>query len=216
MDDTVAKQRIISHMNADHQDSISRYLQHHHSQTVWSSSTGRITSISLSELTMSCSTGTFTTPFTPPMSSLREARERLVAMDKACVTALGVSDITIRTFPPPTGPFLAGCVIVVSTLVSFSSRGNFAPEGVIGSVVPEFFRRFCYAIQPILFTTVLGIHVVETVWMAFGRLRKYNVSPRSKVYWFWLGDAFCEGVGSYIRFDRLVKTKKMEKEKVKH
>ena len=134
------------------------------------------------------------------MTSYREARERLVDMDKDCVTALGRSDITVREYTFPTGWHLALFCTVSATLMAFSLRSNFAAHGMIARLVPDAFRRFCWTIQPYLFWGMILIHGAETANMARGRLIKHNVNMNDANYWKWLGDCFIEGVGAYDRF----------------
>ncbi|KAF2157788.1 hypothetical protein K461DRAFT_274018 [Myriangium duriaei CBS 260.36] len=214
--DAAAKARIISHMNADHHDSVVRYLENYHHLSHWTATSGHITDITLSTLTIASSSGSHSIPFDPPMSSFRDARERLVVMDKECVAALGRSDITVREWVVPRGVFLALFIIVSTTFIAFSLRSNFAPSGIFAPFLPSFFRRFCHAIQPVVFYGMLAIHASEAVYMARGRLRKHNVNVRSAVYWQWVGDAFIEGFGAFFKFDELVRRKRVEKERQKH
>lgn len=136
------------------------------------------------------------------MGSFREARERLVQMDKDCLQALGRSDITIKEFVAPTGPYLVGFVVVLTTFLAFSFRGNFEAGSIISAVLPTRFARFCWTIQPFVLYPMLVIHSVESWHMARGRLRKHNVNVRDRVWWLWMGTTFIEGVGSYNRLVR--------------
>ena len=133
------------------------------------------------------------------MTSYREARERLVDMDKECVSALDRSDITIKEYTPPKGWYLALFMLVTATFISFGRRSNFAPGGVIASVVPDVFRRFCWTIQPFILYGMLLIHTAEMIHLGRGRLRRHNVNIRNPQYWMWMGDCFIEGVGAYNR-----------------
>lgn len=134
------------------------------------------------------------------MASFREARERLVAMDKECVAALDRSDITIREWQPPYGWYLALFVTVSVTFLAFSTRSNFAPNSLFAAFLPDFFRKFCYAIQPYLLVFLLVVHGAETFTMASGRLKRHNVNIRTLIYWQWVGDTFIEGVGAFNRW----------------
>ncbi|TKX24037.1 hypothetical protein C1H76_3605 [Elsinoe australis] len=214
--DAAAKQRIIGHMNADHHDSVVRYLEHYHGQSAWSAYSGKITDVSLSDITFQSEAGSFKTVIEPPMASFREARERLVAMDKECVAALDRSDITIREWQPPYGWYLALFVTVSVTFLAFSTRSNFALDSLFAAILPDFFRKFCYAIQPYLLVFLLVVHGAETFTMASGRLKRHNVNIRTLVYWQWVGDTFIEGVGAFNRFDKLVRQKQIAKAQQKH
>ncbi|KAI5195028.1 hypothetical protein E4T39_08397 [Aureobasidium subglaciale] len=214
--DEAAKTRIISHMNADHHDSVVRYLEHYHHLPGYQAWTGKITDASLDHIAFECAGLKYRTPLEPPMTSFREARERLVQMDKECVEALGRSDITVKEFLPPKGPYLVGFIIVLTTFVAFSSRSNFEQGSFVSGLAPEPFARFCWKIQPYIWYGMLVIHTAETISMARGRLRKHNVNIRSQTWWLWLATTFIEGVGSYNRFDNMIRKKRAEKDKQKH
>ncbi|KAF4550177.1 Hypothetical protein D9617_18g033680 [Elsinoe fawcettii] len=214
--DAAAKQRIIGHMNADHHDSVVRYLEHFHGQSAWSAYSGKIADVTLRDITFKSDAGTFKTQFNPPMTSFREARERLVALDKECVQALGRSDISIREWPALQGWNFWQFVTLTATFLVFSRRDNFAPNSLASSILPDVIRKFNYTIQPWLFMGLVLIHSAEAVHMATGRLKKHNVNVRSLVYWQWVGDTLIEGFGAFIRFDKLVRQKQAAKAQQKH
>lgn len=149
---------------------------------------------------MQCESRTYRKPFEPPMTSYREARERVVEWDKECVSGLNRSDITVKEFLPPSGAYSIVFAVVSATFVAFCRRSNFVPGGLISRFVPEIFVHFCWTIQPILFYSMLVIHVVEAAHMATGRLRKHCVNPRTAVFWKWVGTTFIEGFGAFKRF----------------
>ncbi|KAH0363578.1 hypothetical protein KCU65_g7322, partial [Aureobasidium melanogenum] len=214
--DAAAKARIITHMNADHHDSVIRYLENYHHLPGYQAYKGKISDVSFEYIAFECAGMNYRTPLDPPMSSFREARERLVQMDKECIEALDRSDITIKEFIAPTGLYLVLFVIVSTTLVAFRTRTNFEPGTFISAVVPKSFARFCWTIQPLIWYGMLVIHGAETWNMARGRLRKHNVNIRSRVWWLWIATTFIEGVGAYNRFDKMVQKKRAEKDKQKH
>lgn len=158
-----------------------------------------ITDISLKELVFSCGNETYKTPFEPPMTSYREARERVVEMDKECLAGLKRSSVTVSEYIPPHGLYLVLFVVVSVTFVAFSTRTNFERGGYVAAVVPNAFASFCWTIQPFILYPMMLIHAAETYHMATGRLRKHSVNMRSKVWWQWLATTFIEGVGSYNR-----------------
>lgn len=133
------------------------------------------------------------------MTSYREARERVVEMDKECLAGLNRSDITVNEFLPAHGPYLAGFIVVTVTFIAFSTRRNFDRDGYVAAVVPSGFSQFFWTIQPFVLYPMLVIHILESFHMATGRLRKHNVNVRSKIWWQWLGTTFIEGVGSFNR-----------------
>ncbi|GAB7346109.1 hypothetical protein MBLNU457_4864t1 [Dothideomycetes sp. NU457] len=191
-------------------------MENYHKLSSWSAYHAKIADITLDKLTFSCEGKTYVTPFDPPMTSYREARERVVEMDKECVSALGRSDITISRYAFPTGWYLGLFTLVATVFVVFSTRRNFASGGLIASVVPDFFRRFCSAIQPYLFWGMVAIHGTETYVFVTSRLIKHNVNVMNPVFWNWAGDCFISGVGAFQRFDAMVNQKRIEKERQKH
>ncbi|KAH8811603.1 hypothetical protein F5884DRAFT_782716 [Xylogone sp. PMI_703] len=89
------KARIVSHMNAEHQESLTLYLRHFNKLSASSAAKNPILQdITPAEMTISTSDGkTHIVPFTPPMDSLSDARFRTVEMDTEARKALGVAPI---------------------------------------------------------------------------------------------------------------------------
>ncbi|KAL1305124.1 hypothetical protein AAFC00_002051 [Neodothiora populina] len=214
--DAAAKERIITHMNNDHHDSVVRYLECYHRMPGYKAYTGKISDISLTELTFTCANETFKTPFEPPLTSYREARERVVQMDKDCLVALNRSNITVKKYIPPHGRYAILFAIVTITFAAFSMRSNFSPDGYVATYIHAGFARFCWAVQPLVMYGMLVIHSSEAYHMATGRLRKHSVNMRSKIWWQWLYSTFIEGVGSFDRFDKMIKRECEAQEKQKH
>lgn len=133
------------------------------------------------------------------MTSYREARERVVEMDKECLAGLGRSDITVTKYISPHGAYLVSFVVISITFIAYSTRANFEDGGYLAAIVPSVFARFSRTIQPFVFYPMLAIHSAEAYHMARGRLAKHSVNVRSKVWWQWLGTTFIEGVGSFSR-----------------
>ncbi|KAK5141105.1 hypothetical protein BJ546DRAFT_1028680 [Cryomyces antarcticus] len=217
--DAAAKKRIITHMNADHHDSVIRYAEHFCGLSSYSARNAKIGDISLDSLTVVANGKTHSIAFNPPMTSYREARERVVAMDKDAVTALGRSDITVTEYRLPRGFHAVVFGAALMTMLSFFRAGNFVPGSYLYDYllvyVPSF-ASFCYKIQPYVFYPMISIHLAEAVHMARGRLRRHSVVPGTSLWWAWVTSNFIEGIGAMQRFDALVERKKADKEKQKH
>jgi hypothetical protein len=155
-------------------------------------------------------------PFDPPLESYREARERVVAMDKTCVAALGRSDITINEFIWPKGLYALELAVVAATFVGFSQRWWFASGGIVETILGSGFARFAWGIQPWLLGGLFVIHGAELAWFVPARLRRHSVDVRSGVFWLWVGAEFLGGVFCSMRFDGLVERKRVAKEKQQH
>ncbi|KAF2257237.1 integral membrane protein-like protein [Trematosphaeria pertusa] len=218
--ESAAKERIIKHMNADHSDSVRRYLEAFQKKSFYQVRHAKMTDITVNVMKFDCGGEQVTIPFDPPMKSLREARERVVQLDKDALQALGRSDISITKYIPPyVHPLhlfnFSQCFIVY---VVFSRASNFSAGSILyDSVLFHFpgFANFCLAIQPYLISIMVGIHVYETVLMV-RKLARHGLTPFERLWWAWTGSCFVEGVTSFKRLDALIAEKRREKEAKKH
>lgn len=214
-----AKQMIISHMNADHQDSLALYLQVYSHLSSSTAKSPSLEDINLSDMVIKVAGGTrYCVPIDPPMKSLMEARFRLVDMHNQCLHSLGFSDIKVEEYRAPRGHHAVIFALCFSTYVSFSSRSNFLPGSVLYDLVFKHFPRFtlfCYDIQPLLISLMIGIHVCEASYMALYRLRPHRVPVTSRLWWTWMTSCFIEGFGAFQRFDAIVRREKAKKEQQK-
>lgn len=218
--DAAAKQRIITHMNNDHQDSLIRYLQYYAQLSSFSARNAHLADISFDSLTILSSSSTpHTIPIKPTMTSWSEARPRVVAMDAEAVAGRGLSDITVKKYKPPRGFMTATFVACALSYLAFCRRSNFEPGSVLYDAllkhVPSF-AKFCRIIQPFLLGFMVVLHGGETVWMAKSRLEKHSVRMFSKVWWMWMLSCFVEGYGSGFRFDECVREEMARREGMKH
>ncbi|KAI7529466.1 hypothetical protein KC331_g15208 [Hortaea werneckii] len=216
--DEAAKNRIISHMNTDHHDSIVRYLEHFCKIPSWTADSGKMTDIDLRSMTFSCGGGrkTYSITLNPPMTSYRDARERAVQLDQQALAGLGRSDITVKEFVPPTGWYAVEFAIISATFLAYSQRWWFAQDAIVHQFLGSGFAAFSWAIQPYLFLGMVGIHSAEMAYFVHYRLQKHSINPRSFLFWQWMSTTFIEGMFSFRRFDALVARKREEKEKQKH
>ncbi|CAO2651047.1 Nn.00g093440.m01.CDS01 [Neocucurbitaria sp. VM-36] len=218
--EAAAKQRIIKHMNADHHDSIRRYVEAYASRSMFQSRNAQMTDIDLSQMKFSCGGQQAVITFDPPMKSLREARERLVQMDRESLEALGRSDISITTFIPPTAKIghlfnFTQCLVAYMLL---PRPANFRPGSLLYDSllfrVPSF-ASFVAQISLVVLALMLPIHLTEAGLMV-RRLRRHGCSPVDGVWWKWVGTCFVEGITAFWRLDELIEGKKKEKEAKKH
>lgn len=208
-----AKDRIIKHLNNDHHDSVIRYLQHYAQVPSWKAYDGKVVHISMRALELSYHGNTVTLPFVPPMETWREARERVVIFDKECVEALGVSDVTVKRYLPPTGSYMAPFLIILGTLLVYSQRRWHAEGQLVERAFGSTFARFSSLIQPYLFGGLISIHAVEALVFAYFKLAKHSVNVRSPIWWLWTASVLIEGQFAYRRFDDHVQ---MQRKKQKH
>lgn len=179
-----------------------------------------MTDINLTHIKISYGGKQAVIPFDPPMKSLREARERLVQMDKDSLQALGRSDITITKFIPPYVHLghLANFTQCFLTYTFFGRPSNFKAGSLLYDNLlfrlPRF-ANFCLTIQPYLFGIMISIHTFESVLM-IRKLAKHGLTPFELIWWYWVGTCFVEGITSFKRLDGLIAEKTREKEAKKH
>ncbi|EMC95393.1 hypothetical protein BAUCODRAFT_539281 [Baudoinia panamericana UAMH 10762] len=214
--DNAAKSRIVTHMNEDHHNSIVRYLEHYHKLYSWQAYDARMSGVDLSGMTFVCRGHTYRIPFQPPLASYKDARERVVQMDKDALRGLGRSDVAIKEFLPPTGFYLVNFIAVSATMVAYSQRWWFAKGHIVERIIGSGFARFSWTIQPYLIGAMLAIHLTEMLYFMTFTLPKHSVNPRTSTFWKWAAVVFVEGVGAQTRFANLVKVKQEAKAKQQH
>lgn len=167
---------------------------------------------------LGCNGKRYSIPLDPPMTDWKEARERMVRMDREAVTGLGRSDITVKEYRPPKGFHAVVFFASLATFLTLFTRRNLVP----GSLLYEYllrhvpsFATFLYKIQPLVFYPMLAIHLSEAFYMGTTRLSKHSIPRLSRLWWTWLVSNFIEGYGAFQRLDRIVNEKRAEKEKQK-
>ncbi|KAL8825607.1 MAG: hypothetical protein Q9191_004312 [Dirinaria sp. TL-2023a] len=205
--DASAQTRIMKHMNADHQDSLIRYLRHHHHISFFSARNAELVAMDLSYLTIVSASHPFSVkehriPIDPPLASWAEC-----------------SPITVKKWIRPYGTSAVNFTLFLWLYSTFCRRANFLP----GSLYYRYFfgfmpglANFCSNIQPFLFYGVLAIHLMECLFIMKPRLQKHTVRMFNSVWWLWSFSSCFEGVGATLRFDRLVKEEEEKKAKQKH
>lgn len=157
-----------------------------------------------------------TVPFNPPLKSLREARERVVQMDKEAGEALNRHPVTLKQYLPPRGGHLFNFTMCLTVTVAFSRAANFQPGSILYDnafgYVPGF-AAFCVKVQPIVLGVMLFLHTIETGMMT-RKLARHSVVPASGVWWKWVLSTFVEGATAFWRIDSFVK--KSEKAPKEH
>lgn len=167
----------------------------------------------LSSLTLSCHGQTYHIALNPPLKSYREARERVVELDKECRKALGQSDITVKSYITPTGLQAIPFLVVLATFVAYSQRWWFAPGEVVERFLGSGFAKFSWMIQPKLLGFLIVVHGGEMLYFAAVKLKHHAVNMKSPAWWLWTASTFIEGQFAYKRFDAHVQALR---EKQKH
>jgi hypothetical protein len=218
-DAAAMKSRIITHMNADHQLSLRLYLQHSCHIPSGGTVKASLEDITNEHMILISSFGRHIVPLDPPMKSLMEGRERLVAMHQQCLKELDLSDIVVDEYQLPTTVFpwaLSSLVILIA--LTFPFRESLRPES--GSVIYDIWSlgglapglaQLSYTLAPAVLGFIYLAHGIESVYLARTRLRKHWVETFSKTWWLWIGDCALEGFGAIQRFDAVVKRKESAK-----
>lgn len=220
--DAAAHTRIIEHMNKDHQDSLIKYLQYYHHLSSFTSRKAYLSEIDFSSLTILLypdSEKRYKVPISPPMTSWSDARPRVVEMDGKATAGLGKSSVTVKKFTPPQGFMVVVWAAAFLTFIAFSQRSNFRPGSWcylwVLRYVPSF-SNFCWRIQPLVFYPMVLLHTVEMVYMERSRLQRHTVRVLGRVWWLWMFSTFVEGIGAYIRFDKVVREEEQKRAKAQH
>lgn len=161
----------------------------------------RLESMQLDSLAIRCGGKLYTIPLSPPLASLKEARERVVQMDQDAIRGLDRSEITVKEYRRPRGLHAVVFGLCLFTYIAFSRRQNVLPGSPIYDYLLKYSPGSGYfaSIQPALITLMVGIHVAEAAVMV-GRLRKHSVPLLSWLWWTWTISTFVEGYGAFQRY----------------
>ena len=217
--DATMKQRVVTHMNCDHQDSLIRYLEHFSSVSSFLARNARLEDITFSSLTIRSSGTNYNIPIKPPMTAWSEVRQRVVALDAEAVAGLGRSSIAVKSYVKPYGSMLVVFAACVITWTSFSRRANFESGSLLYESILRYvpqFANFCWQVQPLVIYPMLVLHTSEATYMAHSRLSKHTVPFGSQLWWTWVCSTFIEGFGSFVRFDAIVKAGEARRANAKH
>ncbi|KAI8934775.1 hypothetical protein NX059_008462 [Plenodomus lindquistii] len=218
--EAAAKQRIIKHMNADHHDSIRRYVEAYASTSIFKSRDAQMIDIDLNHMTFSCGGDQSVVTFDPPMKAMREARERLVRLDKDALHVLGRSDITITEFVPAYVKLghlwnFTQCLLCFLLL---PRAANFKPGSLLYDTIlfpvpalADFIARIAWRVLMFM----IPLHLVEAGLMA-RKLAKHGCTFQDGLWWKWVGTCFVEGITSFWRLDEFIQGKQKEKDARKH
>jgi hypothetical protein len=213
------KGRIIAHMNRGHARELSHYLQHYVGASAAAASSPTLSDMSLDRMIITSHGRDFTVPFSPPLATLDEARERLIAMDVEARGALGISDVVIDEWVAPTGVaaltlgsilFYYGCYFTLP----WTTPGSPAFRA-LDPAFPGGASTFRWIVKTI-FWPVIVIHVTEAVIFAKTRMHKYSVPKWSRVWWLWVINCFIVGYPTFQGIDHLAARKKAEKDAKSH
>jgi Protein of unknown function (DUF2470) len=217
----VLESRIITHMNADHSASLRLYARQYSKLPLSHARTATLEDLNLNHLILSSSFGRTLVPFDPPLKTLSEARERLVAMHEYCLKELDVDGTMLQEYRLPNQWWQWTLMIVCGwcfttlpfrSLIHPSSNSWISSVYSVGGKAP-WLAEFAYTVAPLTLGIMLFVHGWEAMTMVRTRMRRYEVEMFSGVWWCWVLDCFVEGVGSFVRVDDTVLKIKEAKEK---
>jgi hypothetical protein len=218
------KARILSHMNADHADSLEDYLKFYNGINVAPQS-AKLVDLNLDSMKIEYRDGSDAfkssiVKINPPMSSYAESRVKLVAMAEE---ATGKSFHQPPDLPPPapvptmaiptkksigySPPGIAGLITTAAICFGFWALSYDYPLSIGGplakflpAIVVELARKY----REQLFAMMIGIHVVEAIIVTTKCLDNGVSLPLMVL---WTLNTFIEGGPAIARINRLVKEK---------
>jgi len=218
--DSAAKQRIINHMNVNHKDALALFLEVYcQLSRKEASQSPQLEDLNFSELIIrtypyGASPTRYLVPIDPPISSAQDARQRCVDMQTHCLQKLGLSDVIVTEYKPPTGVGAFMFFVLLGVMIGFSRRDFFQPDSEVYNTLglrhAPVIAELCYRYSPFIWTSIVGIHLIEVIYLAGWRLRPHRVPLFSLLAAQWLFSSFVEGVSALRRFDRIIREKEKE------
>ncbi|CAE6431928.1 unnamed protein product [Rhizoctonia solani] len=204
-DVSAMKDRIIQHMNKDHQDSLVDYLRFYASVPAREASTAQLVDISNDGMTCTVTRGgssrSVVVPISPPMDSLMQARERLVAMAFEAMEGLGRSRWRVESYPMPSilGVFYGTVAATILTLALFPNE-MLRPGAKARQIVlfdSENAARWFYTYQREIRSAIMGVAVYTAVMPMRRRLQKHSYKAGWGQWLTWFTTALFEGPAAY-------------------
>ncbi|PHH66421.1 hypothetical protein CDD81_7476 [Ophiocordyceps australis] len=214
-DDSLRRARIITHMNQSHSRELSHYLQHYARVSPRAASGPLLRDLCLDHMLIRTRAGTdHSIPFSPPLSSWADAKNRIIQMDTVARAGLGISDIYISHFEKPRGIGLAFFIAVGLFFVASFSLPWIVPTTRAWSVLDAYFPGgpavFCQLVG-LLVVPVIAIHITECFFFD-RKLRRHGIERWSGLWCLWISSCFMEGVGAFWRLDSIIASKKAQQE----
>ncbi|KAG5663694.1 hypothetical protein KAF25_006279 [Fusarium avenaceum] len=209
-DDDARRNRILSHMNKEHTREISYYLRHYTRLSASAASSPTLKDIDLNGMTIKSQDGKdHYVPFTPPLSTWAEVKERIVAMANTARESLGLSDVIVTAYTPPEGfgIFVTGAVLFY--FFCAAALPWVQPGTRIWELLNDGFpggATFFHWLVNAIFWPVIAIHTVECFFFD-RKLQRHGVERFSRQWLLWLANCFFEGFPAFQRLDGIVARK---------
>ncbi|WQF81937.1 Putative hem oxygenase HugZ-like superfamily [Colletotrichum destructivum] len=216
------RDRIIAHMNSDHQRELSLYLRHYAGLGHSAAATPWLKDVTLEGMNIAAGGlggKEYHVAFDPALDSWADVRPAVVEMARVSRRALGLSDVAVTHFAPPQGFDVVVFGSVAFYFVCWLTLGFVLPGTPIWSFLQAVFpggpRCYRWLVKAI-FLPVLAIHLTECYWFHRTRLQRHGIEAGTGLWWTWIGSLFFEGVCGFMRFDAIVAAKKKENEGKSH
>lgn len=219
--DKERRERIVTHLNRDHQRQLSHYLRHYAGLSSCAAASPTLRDVSLEHMLIRARDGSdHTVIFNPPLASWDEARARVIAMDVVARERLGgISDVEITSYVPPQG---ADCLSFGGLLFYFCSAASLpliTPGSALWNVLAVVFPGgpvwFRWIVRTI-FVPVVLLHLFEAIMFDLRRMQRHGVQRFSGTWWLWELSCFIEGLTAWWRIDGIIARKKSQMEAKKH
>lgn len=208
------RDRIVSHMNSAHTRELAHYLRHYAGASSREAFNPSLRDLTLQGMRIRAAGNEYAIPFTPPLDSWNDVKQRIIDMDSTARSHLGISDVLITKYLPPRpfDCFVMGCVAFYLGCVA--TLPFVTPATIAWNTVDAIFPggALCYRwLVRVLFFPVIGIHLFET-FLFDRKLRRHGVERWTGVWWIWASSCFMEGVMAFRRVDDYVAQKRADKE----
>ncbi|KAG8734453.1 hypothetical protein FRC11_009982 [Ceratobasidium sp. 423] len=210
-DASAIKDRIIRHMNEDHHDSLVDYLRFYAKVPAHEAATAELVDINNGGMKITRVTEPNGSPrpivvaIDPPMDSLNQARERLVAMAFEAMEGLGRSRWRVDSYPKLS---LMGLVygVSVGTMLALTLFPNetLRPGANARQLLlfdSEIVARWLYTYQRELRSIIMGSAVYTAIMPMRRRLQKHSYKSGWGQWLAWSTAALLEGPVACISFD---------------
>ncbi|EUC66101.1 50S ribosomal protein L3, partial [Rhizoctonia solani AG-3 Rhs1AP] len=215
-DVSAIKDRIIRHMNEDHHDALVDYLRFYLKVPAHEAATAELVDINNGgmKVTRITETNGFPTPIVvpidPPMNSLSQARERLIAMSFEAIEGLGRSRWRVESYPKPSlAGVMYGAVAGITLALTLFPNETLRPGAKARQLVlfdSENVARWLYIYQREIRSLIMGSAVYTAIMPIRRRLQRHSYMSGWGQWLAWFTVALFEGPIACVSFDNNVKS----------
>ncbi|KAH7340204.1 hypothetical protein B0J17DRAFT_309689 [Rhizoctonia solani] len=215
-DVSAMKERIIRHMNEDHHDSLVDYLRFYAKLPAHEAATAELVDINNGGMNITRITEPNGPPrpivvvIEPPMNSLSQARERLVAMAFEAMEGLGRSRWRVESYPKPSLlGVLYGVVLGTTLALTLFPNETLRPGAKARQLVlfdSDRVARWLYTYQREIRSIIMGSAAYTAIMPMRRRLQRHSYKSGWGQWLAWFAAALFEGPVACKSFDSNVKS----------